>query len=385
MKLTNKIVILICCCAVFLVTCRDKKPQEQPPPPQVTVVRTVAQKVPIYQEFVGQTQGYKDIAIQARVEGFLEGIFFEEGTQVKAGDLLYILESQPFEEQVVAKMSKVAEAKTMLAKAKGDLDRIRPLAATKAVSQSDLDTAEAVHEAAGAALQAAQADLRAARIQLGYTKIHSPLTGIIGKTQAKVGDLVGFGPESATLNVVSQIDPILVQFFITESQYLQVIRRYTAQSAGNDTAERRQSLELILIDGSVYEHTGKFDFIGREVDPASGAILVQASFANPDQILRPGQFAKVKAQSDVIEKAILVPQRCVSELQGTYSVFVVSPDNKVQRRQIQVGPKMGAFWLVTEGLQPGERVVYEGLQSVDEGSIVNPVEKEIESTNNQGK
>lgn len=385
MKFTNKLVILICCCAVFLVACSDNKPQEQPPPPQVTVVRTVAQKVPLYQEFVGQTQGFKDIAIQARVEGFLEGIFFEEGTQVKAGDLLYTLESQPFEEQVIAKMSRVAEAKTMLAKAKGDLERIRPLAATKAVSQSDLDTAEAVYEAAGAALQATQADLRAARIQLGYTKIHSPIDGIIGKTQAKVGDLVGSGPDSATLNVVSQIDPILVQFFITESQYLQVIRRYTAQSPGNGTAESRQSLELILIDGSVYEHTGKFDFIGREVDPASGAILVQASFANPDQILRPGQFAKVKAQSDIIEKAILVPQRCVSELQGTYSVFVVSPDNKVQRRQIQVGPKMGAFWLVTDGLQPGERVVYEGLQRVDEESIVKPIEKEIESINNEGK
>jgi membrane fusion protein (multidrug efflux system) len=279
-------------------------------------------------------------------------------------------------------MSRVAEAETMLAKAKGDLDRIKPLAEVKAVSESDLDTAVAVHEAALAALKAAQANLRAVKIQLGYTKIYSPISGIIGKTQAKVGDFVGRNPNPVILNTVSQVDTVLVNFFITESQYLE-LARLRAQS--KPSKQEAKKLELILADESVYEQKGKADFVGREVDPTTGALLVQASFPNPDKLLRPGQFAKVRIEVDVVKDGILIPQRCVSELQGLFSVFVVGSNNPVERREIKVGPKVKEFWLIVEGLKPGEQVVYEGLQMVRDGTIVEPTVKEIEPVNLERK
>ena len=360
--------------ALLLACSKEEATKVAPPPPKVTVIVTETQAVPIYQEFVGQIFGDKDIAIRARVEGFLEGIHFQEGSEVASGDLLYTLESQPFEEKVAAQLSRVAEAETMLAKAKGDLDRIRPLAKVKAVSESDLDTAVAVYEASIASLKAAKAYLRAAEIQLGYTKIYSPINGIIGKTQAKVGDFVGREPNPVILNTVSQIDTVRVEFFITESQYLD-LARLRAKSEGSEKGREKQPLELILVDGSIYGHKGKADFVGREVDPTTGAMLVQASFPNPEKLLRPGQFAKVKAELYVVKEGILIPQRCVAELQGFFSVFVVEEGNKVERREVKVGPKIGGLWLITEGLKSGEKVVYEGLQLVRDGVIVEPTVK----------
>ncbi len=356
---------------------KEKQAAKAPPPPKVQVVVTKSQDVPLYQEFVGQVYGMKDIAIRARVEGFLESIHFKEGSHVKKGALLYVLESQPFEADVAAKMSRVAEAKTMLAKAKSDLGRIRPLAAEKAVSQSDLDGAVAQYEAAIASVEAARANLRAAKIQLGYTKIYAPISGIIGKTQAKVGDFVGRSPNPVILNTVSRIDTILVQFFITERQYLHIARRYNAANPSDHPNDAESPLDLILADGSVYEHKGKIDFVNREVDPTTGAMLVQASFPNPDEILRPGQFAKVKALVRIVKNGILVPQRCVTELQGRYSVYVVDKDNKAQSREIQAGPKVGSFWLISKGLKLGEKVIYEGLQQVKNGMLVNPIVQEV--------
>ncbi len=371
-KLSYGLLFLFLCLPV--VSCKSEKTAKAPPPPpEVKVIRTEAVDVPIYQEFVGQVFGLKDIAIRARVEGFLEGIHFKEGSRVKKGQLLYTMESQPFEAEVAAKMSMVAEAKTMLAKAKSDLGRIKPLAAEKAVSQSDLDGAVARYEAAIASVEAAQANLRAAKILLGYTRIYSPLTGIIGKTQAKVGDFVGRSPNPVLLNTVSRIDTVLVQFFITEVEYLKFARRFKLGSSNSRAAAKEPPLDLILADGSVYGHRGKLDFIDREVDPTTGSMLVQASFPNPDELLRPGQFAKVRAMVEKVKGGILVPQRCVIELQGLHSVYVVGSDNKVQNREVKVGPKVKGNWLIIEGLKPREHVVYEGLQVVKDGLTVKPV------------
>ena len=365
---------------LFFSCSKKEEQQAQAPPPQVTVVVAQAKDVPIFQEFVGQIYGFKDIAIRARVEGFLEGIHFEEGSRVEKGALLYTLESQPFEADVAAKMSRVAEANTMLAKAKSDLDRIEPLAKEKAVSESDLDGAVAQYEASIESVKAAKANLRASNIQLGYTKIYSPITGIIGKTKAKVGDFVGRSPNPVILNTVSRIDTVLVEFFITETQYLQLARRFSSEIGEGVQKARKENLELILADGSLYDHKGKPEFIDRNVDPTTGAILVQASFPNPKELLRPGQFAKVKALITVVKNGILVPQRCVVELQGTYIVNVIGDDDKVQVRSVKTGPKIKQFWLITEGLKPGERIVYEGLQRVKEGAIVKPTVKDIKST-----
>ncbi len=366
-----KTVCLIACMSLYLFACSEKQATQAPPPPppEVSVVETRAQDVPLYLEFVGQTGGLKDIAIRARVEGFMEGLHFQEGGEVNKGDLLYTLESQPFEEKVATRMSHVAEAETVLAKTKGDLDRIEPLARINAVSQSDLDAAVAAHEAAIASLEAAEANLRAARIELGYTKIYSPINGIIGKTKAKVGDFVGRDPNPVILNTVSRVDTILVTFFITETQYLEMARYFaeTGREGIEDMEDTETNLELILIDGSVYEHKGKGDFIDREVDTTTGAMLVQASFPNPKKLLRPGQFVRVRARSRVVRDGILIAQRCVMELQGLHSVYVVNAEDTVENREIKVGPKVSSNWLITEGLKPGEKVVYEGLQKVRDG------------------
>lgn len=365
---------------LLATSCSKEDQSKPPPPPDVVVFETKAERVPIHREFVGQVSGFKDIAIRARVEGYLEGIHFEEGSRVEKGSLLYTLESQPFEAAVAAQMSMVAEAKTAYAKAESDLRRIKPLAEAKAVSESDLDSAVAMYEASIAGVDAAEANLRAANIQLSYTKILAPISGLIGMTKAKVGDFVGREPNPVILNVVSQIDTVLVQFFITENQYLFAARRLSSLQDPADKDPDEADLELILSDGSVYGHKGVFDFADRGVDPSTGAMMVQASFPNPDELLRPGQFAKVRGIVGVVEDGILIPQRCVTELQGTYSVFVVDESNKAQTREVKAGPKIEAFWLILEGLEPGERVVYEGLQKVREGAVVNPTLTEVQPT-----
>jgi membrane fusion protein (multidrug efflux system) len=380
-----KIIGLITCLSLFLSACtQEKKTPAPPPPPEVSVFETKGEDIPIFQEFVGQTTGLKNIAIRARLEGFLEGVHFREGSMINKGALLYTLESQPFEEKVATRKSQVAEVKTMLAKAKGDLDRIKPLAEMNAVSKSDLDAAVAAYEATLSSLDAANATLRSAEIELGYTKIYSPINGIIGRTKAKVGDFVGKDPNPVILNTVSQLDTILVNFFITETQYLSIAPHLTEIKAmgANDS---EANFELILVNGSLYEHKGKPDFIDREVDTTTGAMLVQASFPNPQRLLRPGLFAKVKIKVQDVEDAIMIPQRCVMEIQGLYNVFVVGADNKVETREIEVGSKVGSLWLITEGLKPGEKVVFEGLQKVKDGTIVKPTTADLKSINQDKK
>ncbi len=377
-------IVLIICLVFFLFACneQEKAPPPPPPPPEVSVFETKAKDVPLYLEFVGETSGLKDITIRARVEGFLEGIHFKEGSRVAKGDLLYSLESQPFAEKVATRMSGVAEVKTMLAKNKGDLDRIRPLAEINAVSKSDLDAAQATYDASLSSLEAAKAQLRAAKIELGYTRIMSPINGIIGRTQAKVGDFVGKDPSPVILNTVSEIDTILVTFFITETQYLEFTRYKASRNATQqkiDDEDQESKFELILIHGSTYNHKGKLDFVDREVDTTTGAMLVQASFPNPENLLRPGQFARVRIRIQVVKDAILIPQRSVMEIQGLHNVLVVDSNNKIVTREIEVGSKLGSFWMIKQGLKPGEQVVYEGLQKVRDGVTVKVTIADVKS------
>lgn len=369
----------------FLFSCGGND-APQTPLPQIEVFEITSEDVPLYHDFVGTIAGQKDIAIRARVNGFLEGIHFNEGFLVKKGELLYTIESQQYEAESAEAQSRLAEAQTRLAKAEADLNRIRPLAENNAVSQSELDAAVASYDAAQASVQAAEANLRATNIQLGYTKVKAPISGLIGKTKAKVGDFVGQSPNPVILNVVSLIDTILVDFFLTENQYLTFVKKAkdnddkSLKEKDPELKNARASLELILSDGSVHPHKGYIKFIDREIDPMTGAILIQASFPNPDEILRPGQFAIVRIRTDVVEDGILIPQRCVSELQGRYSVFVVNSDNVVERREINASSKIGSMWLINKGLDIGEKVIYEGLQKVRPGMTVNPVLVNIKNT-----
>ncbi|HGY55837.1 MAG TPA: efflux RND transporter periplasmic adaptor subunit [Caldithrix abyssi] len=354
---------------IWSCSTRDEPTQ----PPQVEVFVTKAADVPLYEDFVGTVAGRKDIAIRARVAGFLEGIHFNEGTMVKRGQLLYTIESQQYEAKAAAQLSKLAEAKINLAHAESELARIKPLAETNAISQSDLDAAEADYEAAKAVVKAAKANLRAANIELSYTKVKAPITGIIGKTKAKVGDFVGQTPNPVILNVVSQIDTVLVDFYLTEADYLRIFRNFLLNKDKQQEKEK-DILQLILSDGTIHKEKGRVRFIDREIDVQTGAILIQASFPNPDGLLRPGLFGKVRVKFAVVKNGILIPQRCVSELQGTFSVYVVDEENKTEQRKVILGDKIGSFWLVKEGLKEGEKVIFEGLQKVKTGMVVNPIE-----------
>jgi membrane fusion protein (multidrug efflux system) len=384
MKMRHKSIVFFLVVFLFLLTAAcdkaEKKAPQAPPPSEVTVYETRAEDVPIYKVFVGQTYGAKDIAIRARVEGFLKGIHFKEGSEVKAGDLLYIIESQPFEAEVASKKGLLAEANTMLVKAKRDLERYRPLAEQKAISQSDLDGAIASYEAAQASVEAAQANVRAAEIQMGYTKIYSPISGIIGKTEAKVGDFVGRDPNPVILNMVSNTDSVLVEFFLTETQYLGIARHLAEVGpvVAREEEARESDISLILADGKMYDHKGEVNFLDRKIDPTTGAILIQVSFPNPQNIIRPGQFARIKARVERVEGGILIPQRSVSDLQGRKRVFVVDDQSVVHERPVKLGPTINNFWLVREGLKPGEKIVYEGLQKVADGTKVKPTVTDVE-------
>ena len=208
---------------------------------------------------------------------------------------------------------------------------------------------------------------------MSYTKISSPIDGIIGKTQAKVGDFVGKDPSPVILNTVSQVDTILVTFFLTETQYLEIARYVAREDAAQpekQSEKQRDNFHMILVDGSRYEYAGNLDFIDRDVDTTTGAILAQASFPNPQKLLRPGQFTKLRVSTHDVKDAILIPQRCVMEIQGLYSVFVVDENNTIQTRDVEVGTKIGSAWMITKGLESGEKVVYEGLQKVKDGVTV---------------
>jgi len=368
--------------SLLLLGCAEKSKSDPPPPLNVTYFTAVQKDVPIMADFVGQTYGLFDISIRARIEGVLTGIHFREGFQVKKGKLLYTIDPDPFLQNVAQYQSGVAEAQTALAKTKSDLDRVEPLAKINAVSRAELDAKRAQYEAAQANLEAAKAALRASNIELGYTKLYAPISGIIGKTEAKVGDFVGREPNPVVLNAISRIDTILVRFSITESQYLEVIRYRRAQkvlqSTNEELKEEEPTLKLILSDGSVHDYMGRVDFIDRDIDPTTGSLLVQASFPNPSGILRPGLFARVRAPINDMDNAILVPQRSLQEIQGNYQVYTISNENTIELKPVKVGPKVGNMWIITEGLQANEKVVVDGLHLVKTGMPVAGNESEFE-------
>jgi len=373
--------------ALSLLLVFSCKEEEKIIPPQEIEVYQVAPKtVPIFEEFVGQIYGEKDIPIRARVEGFLEEIHFEEGSRVKKGDLLYVIDPAPFLEDVVAKQSMVAQAETILVQTESDLKRVKPLAEMDAVSKRELDMAQAQRDASISSLKAANADLNIAEINLSYTRILSPIDGIIGRTLAREGEFVGKDPNPVILNTISNINTIRVQFFLSENEYLRAaktyIERHNKKIQKNDLDIK---VELILSDGSMYDQIGKIDFIDRNIDSSTGTILLQASFPNPVGLIRPGQFARVKVKVMNVKDAIIIPQKCITELQGQYSVLVVNAENKVETVQITIGEKIPGFTIIKEGVKSGDKLILEGLQKARPGMEVIPIVTEYknEPTNKQ--
>ena len=362
--------VVIIAAAAFITACGKPEPPSMPPM-SVAVLKVQPRDIPIYLDMIGQTLGSVDIPIRARVDGVLEEIHFLEGRDVTKDQLLYVIDPTPFRAKVVEAEGRLAEAETRLAKAASDLERIRPLAEMDAVSKQDLDGAVAQFEAAEGSLQAARAQVEQAEIQLGYTRITAPVSGLIGITQAKVGEYVGRSPNPVVLNVVSQTDPIRVRFSINEREYLRFSREFSGRLRDRDASKANGgALRLILSDGSIHDYPGEVVSFDASIDPTTGTLTLEADFPNPERIVLPGQFARVRGVLEERTGALAVPQRAVMETQGVFQLAVVGDDGTVDLRHVQLGPRVDDQWIVESGLEPGERVALEGLQRMRPGMQV---------------
>jgi membrane fusion protein (multidrug efflux system) len=335
------------------------------------VTAPIQRDVPVYMELVGQAVGFQDVEIRARVEGFLETVAFTEGSLVRKGQLLYKIDPKPLQAILANAKANLATSQARLEKARNDVNRFKPLVAQQAVSQQELDNAISAQDAALAQVDAGKAAVEKAEFDLSYTTITAPLDGLIGTTKVKAGNLVGRG-ESTLLVTISQIDPILFRAGMAEAEYLKLARRMQEDLAQGRTGSTSTPVQLILADGTVHAYEGRLDAVERNIDATTGTLALQIRFPNPERLVRPGQYGRVRAIVDMKRDAILVPQRAVQELQNLYNLAVVGADNKVSFRTVKVGPREGTLWVIEEGLKPGERVIVEGLQRVAEGAVVNP-------------
>src|SRR5215471_15674897 len=400
--------------SALLVAMGRSKPQEMAQAmdlPEVEVVQVTQQDVPIYSEWIGTLDGLVNATIKAQVTGYLRKQQYTEGDVVTQGQVLFEIDPRPFQAALDQAKGELAKAQGQLAQANAqllqanaqlaqaeanqgktqlDVDRFTPLAKAQAISAQDLDnavqnnlaakaqvaaakagidTAKAAIVAAKAAVEAAKAVVATATLNLGFTTIQSPINGIAGIATAQVGDLVG--PSSGTLTTVSTLDPIKVYFTASEQAYLNFVKR-NPTAAERLAAEKRLELELTLADGTTYPYKGTFFVADREVNVQTGTIRLAGLFPNPGNVLRPGQYGRVRAVTSQTEGALLVPQRAVTELQGGYQVAVVDSENKIAIRPVKVGQRIGPRWIIDEGLHPGERVVVEGVQKVRQGQAVRP-------------
>ena len=347
----------------------SSKGASAPPPPVVEVATVVQQDTPIYSEWVATLDGYVNAQIQPRVSGYIIKQNYKEGSVVRKGEVLFEIDPRPFKAALDQAKAQLAQAEAQLGKANLDVERDTPLAQARAIAQSQLDTEIQAKLGAQAMVQAAKANVEQAELNMEFTKVTSLVTGIAGIAQVQIGNLVG---PNSVLTSVSQVDPIKAYFTVSEQQFVDFHRRFPTQESVEEQ-RRRMPLELLLADGSVYERPGRIYFADREVNPATGAIRIAGVFPNPNNLLRPGGFGRVRLSAKTQTGALLVPQRAVMELQGSYQVAVVGDDNKVSIRPVTVGERVGKLWIVTEGLKAGERVVVEGLMKVRDGTPVKAV------------
>ena len=349
--------------AVFLVSgCGKEKRTEMPP--TVEVADVVQKDVPIFAEWVGTLDGMVNATIRAQVQGYLIKQNYKEGDPVKKGQVLFEIDPRTFQAALDQAKGELGRTEARWNQTKANLARIKPLAAQNAVSQKDLDDAIAAEQSAQASIQSAKANFDKASLELGFTKITSPINGIAGIAKAQIGNLVGPGGIEE-LTTVSTVNPIKAYVAVSEQEYLQA----------QETRKRQVGkvpLELILADGSVYPQKGEFAFADRQVDVRTGTIRVATTFSNPNNLLRPGQFARIRAQMGLKKSALLIPQRAVTEVQGRYLVAVIGGDNKVAIKQVKAAERFGQLWVIDEGLQAGDKVVAEGIQKVKEGMVVSP-------------
>jgi RND family efflux transporter MFP subunit len=363
----SAVVVALAVGALFVAGCSRKTPQASPPAPEVLVTTVQPQDVPRVLERVATLDGFINANINAQVQGYIVSRDYQEGSVVKKGDLLFQIDPRPFQAALAQAKGTLAKDKANQVKADADEKRALDLFNKKVISDQERDTAIAAAGSTRANVEADEAAVKQAEINLGYTKITAPIDGVAGFTNNQVGDLVG--PTTGPLTTMSQIDPIKAVVTAGEGPFVDFVSRHPDATERNAYI-KSLDFDLILGSGSVYPHKGKFYALDRNLDVKTGSIRYEVTFPNPGNILRPGQFGKVRFVADMKKGAIVVPQEAVNELQGNYQVAVVDENNKVSIRPVKMGERIGAMWEVTEGLKPGDKVVVQGLQKAREGSTV---------------
>jgi len=352
-------------CFAF-VGCKKQAPPA-PKPPDVQVLTVTPTNVPIYEEWIGTLDGYVNAQIHAQVTGYLTAQKYAEGSRVKKGDVLFEIDPRPFEAALGQAEGKLAQDQAMVVKTQQDVERYRPLAKSQSLSQEELDNAIQANLGAQASVKSDQAAVDLAKVNVGFTRIISPIDGLAGLASAQIGDLVGLS--SPALTTVSTMDPMRVYFQVNEQSYLKFWRQFIES---NSVPIEPPPLQMILIDGTVYPHAGKFFFADRQVNINTGTLQIAGLFPNPDYLLRPGQYARVRAQTGIRRDAFVIPQRAVNQLQGTFQVAVVDGQNLAHYKNVKVGDHLGSDWIVESGLASGDRIIVEGLLKAKEGGAVNP-------------
>lgn len=361
---------LACACVVMILTSCEHKVEGPPPAIPVSVITLEARDVPVYSEWVGQTRGGEEVEIRSRVEGYVDRVVYKEGTYVRRGQVMYVVDPLQYAANVNVAKGQLAEAEANLARAEQDVARYTPLVEQNAISRQEYETAVQMAKASRASVQAMRGSVQKAQVELGYCTVTSPIDGLAGSSSVEVGDLIGriaAGP----LTTVSKLDPIRVKFSMSEVEWLRVTKR--RRQLDSSARKRPIPLQLILADKSVHPYLGEASVIDNAIDPQTGTIMIEALFPNPEGMVRPGQFARVRAALDQARGAIVIPQRAVSELQGTQYVAVVDAKSKaVSMRPVVISHRVGATYVIEAGLSAGETIVYEGLQKVRDGAVVAP-------------
>jgi RND family efflux transporter MFP subunit len=339
-----------------------------PPPPTVSFVTVSPEEVPVTGEWIATLDGNVNAQIRPQVSGYLMRRLYQEGSYVRKGQVLFEIDRRTFEVASSQAQARYAEAEAQLAKTDRDLKRDRPLAEQRAIAQSQLDNDMSAHDAAQAALSSAKAAVDTAQLNLGFTRVTSLIDGVAAIASAQIGDLVG---PTTLLTTVSQLDPIKAYFPLSEQEYLAIAGSVATPESTSKLWQTSGGLSLVLADGTEYPRKGRVLAIDREVDPKMGTIRVSALFPNPGNVLRPGQYGRVRAQTTMRKQVLLVPQRAVAELQSGFQLRIAKSDNHVAVRTVKLGPRVGNRWIVLEGLQPGERVIVDA-PTVRDGTAVNP-------------
>lgn len=368
----NKIYSSAILLSLLMLSCKKETPPS-PKPLEIPIVQVLQQDVKLESEFTGQTYGQSDIQINPRVDGVIQSLNFKEGGLVTKGQLLYTIDPLPFQTKVSEAEGKLAEMQARLAKTKSDYEMMEPLAKMNAISQREFIGAKAAYNASKASIDAASANVKNAKIELSYSNITAPISGLIGISKVRVGDYVRPGPASV-LNTVSDLGDVRVRFTMSEQEFLRIFREMSQKNS--QLRGEAKSISILLSDGTPYPETGKISFADRQIDPATGAVTFEAAFANPQQLIRPGQYVKIHVVTDIYKNALIIPQRSVIEMQGITQVYVLSANNKVEMKEVKLGPAFKDSYIVIDGLAANDKIALGGTSQLKSGNVVTPQIKE---------